>query len=190
MPSNGEGRTRGLASSTLDLCPGRIGERRAEWARAHATPSGGPRRRPCVSRRVSRNSAVGWRGVRLSAWSCYLSSVMRPGLSWAMRSEVRGQRVTTFSGLSRNHSAGPVTYAQTPPAGGDHSAAWENCGIYRSPVPNENAVHSLEHGAVWITCRPDLPADQVTALQSLVCSQPYGLLSPYVGLPSPVVATI
>jgi hypothetical protein len=49
-------------------------------------------------------------------------------------------------------------------------------------------VHSLEHGAVWITYRPDLPAADVQRLQALAADD-YMLLSPYPGLPAPVVAT-
>ena len=98
--------------------------------------------------------------------------------------------LVTYPGLARDHVTGPVTYQQTPPAGGPHSPVWQNCGIYTSPVPNENAVHSLEHGAIWITYRPDLPANQVSDLRADVTGQPYGLLSPYPGLPAPVVATV
>src|SRR5438093_3047791 len=60
--------------------------------------------------------------------------------------------------LPHNHARGPVAYSVTPPIGGDHSARWMNCGVYSQPVPSERAVHNLEHGAVWITYRPDLPA--------------------------------
>lgn len=98
--------------------------------------------------------------------------------------------LTTYANLARNHVAGKVTYAQTPPAGGDHSAVWQNCGVYTQPVTNENAVHSLEHGAIWITYQMTLPAAQITTLQADVKPQPYGLLSPYPGLPTPVVATV
>lgn len=97
--------------------------------------------------------------------------------------------LVTYTNLSRDHVQGKVGYAQNPPAGGAHSAVWQNCGIYTSPIGNENGVHSLEHGAVWVTYRPDLPADQVKALQDVVRGQKYGLLSPYPDLPSPVVAT-
>jgi len=96
----------------------------------------------------------------------------------------------TFSGLARDHVTGPVQYPQTPPVGGRHSATWLNCGVYGAPVRNENAVHSLEHGAMWITYRPGLPASQVATLVGDVSGQPYGLVSPYPGLTSPVVATV
>jgi hypothetical protein len=97
--------------------------------------------------------------------------------------------VVSYSGLSRNHVTGTVKYSVTPPVGGDHNAAWLNCGIYTSPVANENAVHSMEHGAVWITYQPTLPAAQVTQLQNDVRGKTYVILSPYTGLRAPVVAS-
>jgi hypothetical protein len=96
----------------------------------------------------------------------------------------------TYSGLARDHVTGPVLYPQTPPVGGKHSATWLNCGVYDAPVANENAVHSLEHGAIWITYRPGLPASQIAAIRSDVSGQRYGLVSPYPGLPAPVVASV
>lgn len=97
--------------------------------------------------------------------------------------------VVSYSGLSRNHVSGTVKYSTSPPVGGDHNATWLNCGIYSSPVANENAVHSMEHGAVWITYQPTLPAAQVTALQNDVRGKTYVILSPYQGMTSPVVAS-
>jgi Protein of unknown function (DUF3105) len=98
-------------------------------------------------------------------------------------------RVGTFSGLSRTHTSSPVHYAQTPPVGGNHNPVWQNCGYYPQPLHNENAVHSMEHGAVWITYQPNLPKDQVDRLANLGRGQPYVLVSPYPGLPAPVVAS-
>ncbi|HTP10579.1 MAG TPA: DUF3105 domain-containing protein, partial [Anaerolineae bacterium] len=95
----------------------------------------------------------------------------------------------SFSNLPRDHSEAPQTYAQTPPAGGTHSSVWLNCGIYDQPVHNENAVHSLEHGAVWITYRPDLPAAAVETLRSLARGHDHVIVSPYPDLPHAVVAT-
>lgn len=96
----------------------------------------------------------------------------------------------TYANLARGHASGAVAYAQTPPAGGNHATAWVNCGIYDKAIPNQAAVHSLEHGAIWVTYRPDLPADQVAALRDAVRGEPYGLLSPFPDLPDPVVATV
>ena len=97
--------------------------------------------------------------------------------------------VQTFTGLSRNHVTGTVAYAQNPPVGGDHAAVDENCGYYSAPVDDENAVHSMEHGAVWITHDPNLPATQLTALRAFAAKNAYVLVTPRAGLPAPVVAS-
>ncbi|MFC4913561.1 DUF3105 domain-containing protein [Actinomadura gamaensis] len=86
----------------------------------------------------------------------------------------------------REHVATSVTYDANPPMGGNHDPVWQNCGVYTSPLRNENAVHSLEHGAVWITYRPDLPKDQVVKLSAKVGATAYTLLSPYPGLDAPI----
>jgi hypothetical protein len=93
--------------------------------------------------------------------------------------------VVTFPDLEAGHVQGTVDYPMSPPAGGPHNPVWLNCGVYSEPVPNENAVHDLEHGAIWITYRPDLPASDVAALKALTPST-YAVLSPYDGLDAPV----
>jgi len=92
----------------------------------------------------------------------------------------------TFSNEA-THVQGVVDYAQDPPAGGEHSQVWINCGIYDQPVVNENAVHALEHGAVWITY--DAAAVSGGELDTLKSQLPssYIVLSPYEGLDSPIV---
>jgi hypothetical protein len=91
-----------------------------------------------------------------------------------------------------DHVTGPIEYAQVPPAGGPHDPVWDDCGAYPDPVRNENAVHDLEHGTVWITYRPGLDAADVESLQTQLeglQSQKW-MLSPYPGLPAPVVVTV
>jgi hypothetical protein len=79
-----------------------------------------------------------------------------------------------------------VTYPETPPTGGDHNPGWLNCGVYTEPVPNENAVHSLEHGAIWVTYDPATSADELETLRAFLPST-FVIMSPFEGLPSPVV---
>jgi hypothetical protein len=92
-------------------------------------------------------------------------------------------------GSAGQHTEGTVDYAQNPPVGGEHNPAWLNCGFYEEPVRNELAVHSLEHGAVWITYSPDVPKDEIERLRDLAQSEDYVLVSPYPDLDSPVVAS-
>lgn len=92
-------------------------------------------------------------------------------------------------GQSGQHTPSDVDYAQTPPAGGEHNDVWQNEGFYEEPVRDENAVHTLEHGAVWVTYSPDLPPGQRDRIRGLVEGQACLLASPRPDLPSPVVAS-
>lgn len=91
--------------------------------------------------------------------------------------------------LPRDHIPGAAQYAVIPPVGGDHNSVWQNCGYYDEPIYNWHGVHSLEHGAVWITYRPDLPQEQIDTLEEKA-EQTYVLVSPYPGLKAPVVASV
>lgn len=96
----------------------------------------------------------------------------------------------SFEDLAREHVPGSVSYPQTPPVGGNHNRVWQDCGFYPEPITTEQGVHTMEHGAVWVTYRPDLPAEQVTALQRMAEGQTYILVSAWRdGLPAPVVAS-
>ena len=97
--------------------------------------------------------------------------------------------VATFEDLGREHTEEEVTYEQSPPVGGDHSPIWLNCGVYTEPVPDTNAVHSLEHGAVWISYQPDLASAEIDALTDLVGTRSYVVLSPHADQESPIAAT-
>jgi hypothetical protein len=87
------------------------------------------------------------------------------------------------------HVQTPVAYAESPPIGGEHDPIWADCTgtVYDVDIRHENAVHSLEHGAVWITYNPDQVSPQeVETLAELVDGESGRMLSPYVGLDSPV----
>ncbi|MDX6274673.1 MAG: hypothetical protein QOJ92_1883 [Frankiales bacterium] len=119
-----------------------------------------------------------------------LLAVALAGCSKSNPAPSRLSGVKSFSNLSKGHKRGHLTYPQTPPVGGNHSPAWLKCAVYTEAVPNENAVHSLEHGAVWLTYTPDLTAADVARLVALDSINPdYILISPYPGQPSPVMAT-
>lgn len=117
-------------------------------------------------------------------------TVVFPGLGTGEPPGEPPEGVKSFEvGGSGDHREGDLDYAHSPPVGGPHNLAWQNCGFYTEPVREENAVHSIEHGAVWIAHSPDLPKEQVEELRDVADSQVYILVSPYPDLGSQVVAT-
>lgn len=97
--------------------------------------------------------------------------------------EIEG--VETFQHETR-HVDTEVDYEQTPPAGGPHNQYWLNCGIYTQPQQNEFAVHSMEHGAIWVTYDAEkVSGDELATLKSHLPSS-YVILSPYEGMDTPI----
>ncbi|AWW39887.1 DUF3105 domain-containing protein [Streptomyces cadmiisoli] len=100
--------------------------------------------------------------------------------------------VSTWKGeLSRNHVAENVAYPVEPPVGGDHHQAWMNCNgnVYTDEIPDVNAVHSLEHGAVWVTYTSKAQKADVDALAAKVKKTPYTLMSPDEKQKDPIMLT-
>jgi hypothetical protein len=93
--------------------------------------------------------------------------------------------------LGRDHTEEDVDYPMSPAAGGDHSSVWVDCqgSVYDEEIPEENAVHALEHGAVWITYSEEAAEADVTSLGDRVSQTPYTLLSPYSDQSSPITLT-
>ena len=59
--------------------------------------------------------------------------------------------------------------------------------VYTEPVRNENMVHALEHGAVWIAYDPArVSGGALALLQGKVQNKPYMVISPYPGLDQPI----
>jgi hypothetical protein len=89
----------------------------------------------------------------------------------------------------QQHVTTPVTYTESPPVGGPHDPEWADCTgtVYSVDIRHENAVHSLEHGATWITYNPNtISAADLKTLKSLVGGRSGLLMSPYAGLPSTI----
>lgn len=101
--------------------------------------------------------------------------------------------VQDFTELSHVHlkkGEYPFTYPQSPPVGGKHAQAWLTCAVYTVEIPKENAVHSEEHGGVWLTYQPTLAAADVAKLALLhETNVNYVMVSPYTGQDSPVIAS-
>ncbi len=97
-------------------------------------------------------------------------------------------QVTTFGLGEVGHTPDEVDYPQSPPVGGDHADQWLQCGSYDQPVREENVVHALEHGTVWITYDDSVADDEIEALSAVLPAK--GVLSPYAGQRARVVVTV
>ena len=154
-----------------------MGSRRGAQSRRGGTPDGGSRRAYIIVGLIAAVFIGGF--IALVIVDASQKAASRPP----------GGVQTYDVGPAGQHTEGSVDYAQSPPAGGEHNPIWQNCGFYEEPVRNENAVHSLEHGAVWITYLPDLPQDEIERVRDLAQSDSYVLASPYADQSSPIVAS-
>jgi hypothetical protein len=95
----------------------------------------------------------------------------------------------TFASESRAnqlHTSEGVAYTEVPPVSGQHSPIPADCGVYSSPLADENMVHSLEHGAVGILYQPDADIDDIRAAEKIVGDYDSHVFSaPYPDLPDP-----
>lgn len=102
---------------------------------------------------------------------------------------IAGIKAFTETNTTHVPAGEQVPYEQTPPTGGPHDVVWAECTgtVYDTAVRNENMVHSLEHGAVWIAYHPErVSGPELQALVGRVQGQPYTMLSPYPDLPAPI----
>ncbi len=146
------------------------------------------RRRQKRSARNRRLGIIGGIIVTAVVAGLLISSIVTASAGPKNSASSRGEKVEgvqTFTNAA-GHSTAPIIYDQTPPAGGQHNPVWLNCGVYTKPVPNENAVHSLEHGAIWVTYDQSLSETELNALRSKLPSS-YVVVSPYENLPSRIV---
>ena len=122
----------------------------------------------------------------VTAVACAVGFIWAPRLPFARGAPPAG--LASFEIAGRSHTQATVEYPQAPPVGGPHAPVWQDCGFYSSPIRDENGVHSLEHGAVWITYRPGLSSSELERLRALAREE-HVLVSPYPGLADPVVAS-
>ena len=171
-----------------------------------AQRSGGkkPGRRPVTPVKVSQGRswgsislfvAVGVITAAIIGYGAY--AVYQNGRSWEDRAAAidgivnfRKSDPSVINPLpgKQSHEAGPLQYKINPPVGSSHNGAWQNCmgDVYDAPIANEHAVHSLEHGAVWITYKSDLAPEQVEKLAKKVRGQEFMMMSPVPDLDAPI----
>ncbi|CAN5630655.1 DUF3105 domain-containing protein [soil metagenome] len=91
---------------------------------------------------------------------------------------------------TNNHVTGTVEYDSTPPVHGAHAPQPGACGVHAEAIPDENQVHSLEHGAVGIQYRPDVDPQDIEKIEDIARSFDASVFSaPYPGMATPIAVS-
>lgn len=157
------------------------------------------RRAEFEQKRIARKAAPAkqQRNQKLLKWAgIALAALVVVGIGYAAfhwistRDENRKPTdVIAFNYTGGEHSEDAVTYSESPPVGGTHNPAWQTCQFYDGKIANENAVHSLEHGAVWITYAADISESDKQKLENWTKDRSYLMVSQYDDQESPFVFT-
>jgi hypothetical protein len=108
---------------------------------------------------------------------------------------IAGHDIASFStdnGGQQTHQGpynyDPETTGTNPPVSGRHDPTPAECGLHAEKIPDENFVHTLEHGAVAVLYQPDLDIADIKRIEEIVSGFDDKTLSaPYEGLETPVV---
>ena len=101
--------------------------------------------------------------------------------------EIAGVQTFDYA-AGQEHVTTPVTYEQSPPVGGPHDGEWADCTgtVYDVQIRQENAVHSMEHGAVWITYDPEVVSGDALDTLTALADESGRMVSPNPGQDSPI----
>src|SRR3989338_4474951 len=78
-----------------------------------------------------------------------------------------------YEAQNQNHievGAAHPAYNSNPPSGGWHYALTAKKQYYNEPIPDENAIHNLEHGDIWITYHPRVSQEVKDELKTFAFS--------------------
>ena len=155
--------------------------RRAERQRLEAEA-----RAQAVRKAKLRRGALTAAGVALLALAgFFVFSRFQPG------SEVAGVEKPVSLGSSHLSSLGETfNYASATPTSGTHAPRAPGCGVLFGGLSLEFAVHALEHGVVVVWYRPDLEADVLPELTSMIQQwDSHVIVASNPRIPEPLVAT-
>jgi hypothetical protein len=119
-------------------------------------------------------------------WFIFLRT-QRPG-------EIDGHELELLSESiqGQQHVTGTVQYDSTPPVSGSHAASpVPLCGTYGDQIPNEQFVHTLEHGTIGILYDPEkVKVSDVRRIEEIVAGYDSHVLSmPYSTMETPIAVT-
>jgi hypothetical protein len=96
----------------------------------------------------------------------------------------------TIEGREHVSNGTKVVYKTTPPTSGNHNPVPAEDGYYPQKPNVRNAVHTLEHGRVYIHYKPTIPRKRIAQLGGLFNDDPFHMvLSPDPDMPYRVAVT-
>lgn len=106
---------------------------------------------------------------KISYWTIGLAVVIGGGWLLINASGPKGPDYSQgISVLGIGHIADDATYTSynsNPPTSGPHYANPASARFYDKELPDEQLVHNLEHGNIWIAYKPDLPGNIIDILK-------------------------
>jgi len=133
--------------------------------------------------------------LTLTSLALVLTALLTPSISFAAApypaySNIPGLKVAQVT-LARTHILTPGGYDLTKaiPMGGAHNPHWAACQGYTTYVAPEYAIHSMEHGAVWIAYDPKLSSKAINSLLALTIKNTVLLVTPVPHAPNPITVT-
>ncbi|MEK7077740.1 MAG: DUF3105 domain-containing protein [Patescibacteria group bacterium] len=103
-------------------------------------------------------------------WFLILGAVLWGLYVWAKKAEADkpGEAIPVQPAEHINPSDPlPGLYLSNPPTSGWHYGETVEWGVYDKELTDQNVIHNLEHGGIWITYQPDVPAELAENLKRL-----------------------
>jgi len=118
--------------------------------------------------------------IGAGTWLLGSSSLIQPqdkSKPQEVSSSVEG--VQEFDIVGENHIPQGTSgsgYNSNPPSSGPHWASPAEKGIYEQPIPDETALHNLEHGHIWIAYDPSIGDEVKSKLSEIVESDGWKII--------------
>lgn len=116
--------------------------------------------------------AAGGRGAKAVGWIIGIILLLGGGV-WLLtqtRESLDKDHSRFYESQGRAHiesGADHPTYNSNPPSSGWHYAIPAQTGFHDTSIPDEAAIHSLEHGDIWIAYHPQISDAAKNALKDL-----------------------
>ncbi len=87
-------------------------------------------------------------------------------------------RAMPYEGAQHFPEGTQLNHESNPPTSGSHWPDPLLDGVYDTEKPEEAIIHSLEHGRVWISYRPDIPQEAIDQLTQIASREVRVILTP------------